>query len=300
MELVRELRSSLGYGKGDFQTYAIDIASAEFEALMNSRGPYDYIFNLSALKHVRSEKDPFTLMRMVNVNVINSVKLVRSARECNSKNYFCVSTDKSANPVNLMGASKRLMELFLSRESKCQSISMARFANVAFSDGSLLHGFDRRFQQKQPLSAPTDILRYFITPEESGQLCMLAGLLGKDCEIFFPKLNGNLNAIAFSDIAEKFLIARGYSPYICSTEDEARESMDRLESQRKWPCFFFESDTTGEKTLEEFFTSEETLELERFERVGVIKNSLAYNSDALDEFSSGIKRLSTGGGAGRS
>ncbi|MDB9877060.1 polysaccharide biosynthesis protein, partial [Pseudomonadales bacterium] len=150
VELVRDLRSTEGYGSGDFKTFSIDCGSVEFEALMSSEGPYDYVFNLSALKHVRSESDPYTLMRMIMVNVFNTIKTLRLANESGAKKYFCVSTDKAANPVNMMGASKRIMEMFLMRESLTQNLSMARFANVAFSDGSLLHGFNQRFTKKQP------------------------------------------------------------------------------------------------------------------------------------------------------
>ena len=165
VELVRDLRSTVGYGSGDFKSFALDCGSVEFEALIQNEGPYDYVFNLSALKHVRSEKDPYTLMRMIMVNVFNTVKTLRIAKEMGAKKYFCVSTDKAANPVNMMGASKRIMEMFLMRESLTQEISMARFANVAFSDGSLLHGFNQRFAKKQPFTAPNDVRRYFVTPK---------------------------------------------------------------------------------------------------------------------------------------
>ena len=178
VELVRDIRSTEGYGSGEFKTFAVDCGSIEFEALVRNEGPYDYVFNLSALKHVRSEKDPYTLMRMIMVNVFNTIKTLRLAKEVGAKNYFCVSTDKAANPVNMMGASKRIMEMFLMRESLTQNISMARFANVAFSDGSLLHGFNQRFTKKQPFSAPNDVRRYFVTPQESGELCCRLAYLG--------------------------------------------------------------------------------------------------------------------------
>jgi FlaA1/EpsC-like NDP-sugar epimerase len=167
VELVRDIRSTIGYIDGDFKTFAIDCGSLEFESLLSTQEGYDYIFNLSALKHVRSEKDKFTLMRMVNVNILNTIKTVKLAKKTGVKKYFCVSTDKAANPVNMMGASKRIMELFLMRESKDLPISMARFANVAFSDGSLLHGFNQRFAKRQPFAAPNDVRRYFVTPQES-------------------------------------------------------------------------------------------------------------------------------------
>ena len=185
VELVRNIRSTIGYGSGIFETFAIDCGSSEFESLINHEGPYDYIFNLSALKHVRSEKDPYTLMRMISVNIFNTIKVTKLAKDMDAKKYFCVSTDKAANPVNMMGASKRIMEMFLMRESLTQNVSMARFANVAFSDGSLLHGFNQRFSKKQPFSAPNDVSRYFVTPEESGELCLLSGLKGNNRDIFF-------------------------------------------------------------------------------------------------------------------
>lgn len=291
VELVRDLRSTIGYGSGEFKTFAIDCGSLEFEALVKKEGPYDYVFNLSALKHVRSEKDPYTLMRMVMVNIFNTVKTLRLANQTGVKKYFCVSTDKAANPVNLMGASKRIMEMFLMRESLTQSISMARFANVAFSDGSLLHGFNQRFAKRQPFSSPNDVRRYFVTPQESGELCLLAGLLGNNRDIFFPKLSEKLHLITFSEIAVCYLRELGYEPYKCESEDEARGRAEELIANKQWPCYFFKSDTTGEKDFEEFFTDNEDLDMERFETVGVIKNKPNFDEDKLDEFMDGIEML---------
>ena len=174
VELVRDLRSSYGYINGDFQTFALDIGSVEYDAFIKSDGKYDYVLNLSALKHVRSEKDPFTLMRMIDVNVFNTEKTLQQAIDNGTKKYFCVSTDKAANPVNMMGASKRIMEMYLMRKSQEIKISTARFANVAFSDGSLLHGFNQRILKKQPIVAPNDIKRYFATPKEPGELCLMS------------------------------------------------------------------------------------------------------------------------------
>jgi FlaA1/EpsC-like NDP-sugar epimerase len=291
VELVRDLRSTIGYGSGDFKTFAVDCGSIEFEALMKNEGPYDYVFNLSALKHVRSEKDPYTLMRMIMVNVFNTVKTLRLSKDMGSKKYFCVSTDKAANPVNMMGASKRIMEMFLMRESLTQKISMARFANVAFSDGSLLHGFNQRFAKKQPFSAPNDVRRYFVTPQESGELCLLSGLLGGNRDIFFPKLSEKLHLITFSEIAVRYLRERGYEPYECESEDEARDRAEELIANKQWPCYFFKSDTTGEKDFEEFFTDNEDLDVERFETVGVIKNQPDFDEAKLDDFMDGIEAL---------
>ena len=291
VELVRDLRSTVGYGSGEFKTFAVDCGSVEFKALMKAEGPYDFVFNLSALKHVRSEKDPYTLMRMIKVNVFNTITTLRLAKEMGVKKYFCVSTDKAANPVNMMGASKRIMEMFLMRESMTQEISMARFANVAFSDGSLLHGFNQRFTKSQPISAPNDVRRYFVTPRESGELCLLSCLLGNNRDIFFPKLSEKLHLITFSEIAVRYLKERGYEPYECESEDEARDRAEELIANKQWPCYFFKSDTTGEKDFEEFFTDAEDLDMERFETVGVIKNQPDFDEAKLDDFIDGIEDL---------
>ncbi|MEN3813565.1 UDP-N-acetylglucosamine 4,6-dehydratase, partial [Chromobacterium piscinae] len=291
VELVRDIRSTLGYITGDFRTFAIDCGSREFKALIAAEGPYDYIFNLSALKHVRSEKDPFTLMRMVQVNIFNTLKTLAMARDGSAKKYFCVSTDKAANPVNMMGASKRIMEMFLMRESLTQPISMARFANVAFSDGSLLHGFNQRFTKRQPISAPNDVRRYFVTPQESGELCLLSGLLGGNRDIFFPKLSKELHLITFSEIATRYLQALGFEPYECDSEEEARARTDELITKKRWPCYFFKSDTTGEKDFEEFFTDKEDLDMSRFGNVGIIHNPPTFDPEQLDTFAQGVSQL---------
>ena len=295
VELVRDLRSTVGYGSGEFKSFAIDCGSVEFEALMLNNVPYDYIFNLSALKHVRSESDPYTLMRMIMVNVFNTINTLRLAKRMNVKKYFCVSTDKAANPVNMMGASKRIMEMFLMRESLSQNISMARFANVAFSDGSLLHGFNQRFAKRQPFAAPNDVRRYFVTPQESGELCLLSGLLGENRDIFFPKLNKKLHFITFSEIAVRFLREHDYEPYECESENEARDRAEELIAKKHWPCYFFKSDTTGEKDFEEFFTDKEALDLKRFETVGIIRNQPDFDETKLDEFMNGIEALRKNG-----
>jgi FlaA1/EpsC-like NDP-sugar epimerase len=291
VELVRDVRSTIGYIDGDFRTFAIDCGGKEFEALMSSEGPYDYVFNLSALKHVRSEKDPFTLMRLLSVNIFNTIKTFRLARDNGAKKYFCVSTDKAANPVNMMGASKRIMEIFLMRESETMPISMARFANVAFSDGSLLHGFNQRFAKHQPLTAPNDVRRYFVTPQESGELCLMSGLLGENREIFFPKLSEDLHLLTFSVIAERYLEQMGYEAFHCASEEEARDRAAELIAKKQWPCYFFSSDTTGEKDFEEFFTDKEDLDMSRFDGIGVIKNKPTYDIKKLDNFSLGVQAL---------
>lgn len=284
VELVRDIRSSYGYIDGDFQTFALDVDSVEYDAFIKSDGHYDYVLNLSALKHVRSEKDPFTLMRMIDVNILNTEKTLLQSIAHNSKKYFCVSTDKAANPVNMMGASKRIMEMFLMRRSLDINISTARFANVAFSDGSLLHGFNQRIQKRQPIAAPQDIKRYFVTPKESGELCLMSCIFGDNRDIFFPRLSEELHLISFADIAVKYLKQIGYEPYLCASEDEARKLAEILPAQGKWPCLFTNSDTTGEKDFEEFYTGNETLDMTRFHNLGVIKNELEFDNQALDEF----------------
>ena len=294
VELVRDIRSTVGYGSGDFRTFAIDCGSQEFELLVRSEGPYDYILNLSALKHVRSEKNSYTLMRMIDVNIMNTVKTIRYARNMGSKKYFCVSTDKAANPVNLMGASKRVMEMFMVRESVNQNLSMARFANVAFSDGSLLHGFNQRFLKKQPIAAPKDVLRYFLTAQESGELCLISALIGENREILFPKLSEKIHLISFSQIAVNYLRDLGYEPYECSSEQEAREKCVELIVTKKWPCYFFESDTTGEKGYEEFFTAKESVDLSKYKNIGVINNNVSFDAEALDFFVDSYNSLRLG------
>ena len=291
VELVRDIRSSFGYIKGDFQTFALDIGSSEYDAFIRADGQYDYVLNLSALKHVRSEKDPYTLMRMVNVNIFNTDKTIQQSIDAGVKKYFCVSTDKAANPVNMMGASKRIMEMFLMRRSENIDISTARFANVAFSDGSLLHGFDQRIQKCQPIVAPNDIKRYFVTPQESGELCLMSCLLGENRDIFFPKLSESLHLITFSEIAERYLRNRSFEPFLCSSEEEARSLVTTLPSQGRWPCLFASSDTTGEKDFEEFFTEAEILDMDRFENLGVIKTRPGFDSGKLSLFESRIEAM---------
>jgi FlaA1/EpsC-like NDP-sugar epimerase len=226
---------------------------------------------------------------MIDVNVFNTVKTLQQSIENGAKKYFCVSTDKAANPVNMMGASKRIMEMFLMRKSLQINISTARFANVAFSDGSLLHGFNQRIQKNQPIVAPNDIKRYFVTPQESGELCLMSCIFGENRDIFFPKLSENLHLITFADIAVKYLEDLGYEPYLCKDEDEARELANTLPSEGKWPCLFTSSDTTGEKDFEEFFTDNETLDMDRFENLGVIKNEALFDEDKLNSFEKTIK-----------
>ncbi len=291
VELVRDIRSSLGYIDGEFKTFALDIGSIEYDAFIQNDGKYDYVLNLSALKHVRSEKDPFTLMRMIDTNIFNTDKTLQQSIENGVRKYFCVSTDKAANPVNMMGASKRIMEMFVHRKSEKIDVSMARFANVAFSDGSLLHGFNQRIQKQQPIVAPNDIKRYFVTPQESGELCLMSCIFGENRDIFFPKLSENLHLISFADIAVKYLENLGYEPYLCESEDEARALAKTLPKEGKYPCLFTSSDTTGEKDFEEFFTKNEVLDMDKFQNLGIIKNIANFDKNLLNSFENRIREL---------
>ncbi len=270
VELVRHIRSTQGYIAGEAQFLPLDMGSIEAAAFIDSQKPYDYVLNLAAMKHVRSEKDPYSLMRMIKTNVIDTLATSERARQTGTKKYFAVSTDKAKNPANLMGATKRIMEDVLFRSDNGMVISTARFANVAFSDGSLLHGFRQRVLLRQPISAPKDIRRYFVTGEESGLLCLCSILLGGHREIFFPNLDSEADLLTFSEIAGRFLTSQGYEPFEVSSEDEARDRCAELIESGKWPCFFFESDTAGEKPFEEFYSGDDIVDWNRFQDIGVI------------------------------
>jgi len=294
VELVRDIRSSLGYEVADFQALPLDCGSREFERFYSWMEGYDYVLNLSALKHVRSEKDPYTLMRMIDVNILNTVKTLELALSGRARKYFCVSTDKAANPVNMMGASKKIMEAFLMRASSQLPVSTARFANVAFSDGSLPFGFTQRIAKRQPLSAPRDVRRYFVTQRESGQLCLMSCIFGENRDIYFPKLDEKLNQITFSEIAVNYLHSIGLEPYVCSSEEEARSRVEELASQKKWPCWFFDSDTTGEKDFEEFYTEQEIVDLKAYHSMGVIKTSVGFDEELLNQFLDRLAAIKNG------
>jgi FlaA1/EpsC-like NDP-sugar epimerase len=297
VELVRDIRSSIGYIRGDFQTFALDIGSLEFDIFIKNSGGYDYVLNLSALKHVRSEKDPFTLMRMIDTNIFNTEKTINQSIEIGVEKYFCVSTDKAANPVNMMGASKRIMEMYVHRASNKIKVSMARFANVAFSDGSLLYGFEQRLKKSQPIVAPSDVKRYFLSPKESGELCLMSCVFGENRDVFFPKLSDKLHLITFAELATRYLKSQNLEPSICRSEEEARYFFTNLREEDKpvretkaWPCYFSVSDTTGEKDFEEFYTENEVLDFESFQNLGVIKNEIEFDNQKLDMFSKQIRK----------
>jgi UDP-N-acetylglucosamine 4,6-dehydratase len=294
-EMVRDIRSSLGYIDGEFHAYCFDVLGAEFRSFahnaLKSNQPYDYVLNFSALKHVRSEKDPYTLMRLIDVNVFLTKKLLDFAKAGGAKKFFCVSTDKAANPVNMMGGSKRIMEMFLLGDESNTAVSTARFANVAFSDGSLPHAWTQRILKRQPISAPNDIRRYFVTGLEGAHLCLFSILQGRDREIYFPKLSPRLHLITFSSMAERYLNSIGYEAVQCDTEDEARSRVSELIVQKKWPCFFFKTDTTGEKDFEEFYTSSEQVQWDRYDEMGVVQNDATVDPHRLTEFANTIDRL---------
>lgn len=295
VELVRDLRSSQGYIDGDFRTFCMDAGGKEMTAFLNTFKNYDYVVNLSALKHVRSEKDPFSLMRMLKVNILDTLSLLQHSDRISAKSYFCVSTDKAANPVNLMGASKSIMELCLQHMESKTPVTSARFANVAFSDGSLLHGFNQRFLNLQPLSAPVDVKRYFVLPKEAGQLCLLAILKGQNNDIFFPKYSNDLPLTSFSEIAINYIKSKGFDPYECGSEQEARERADELIKNNFWPTYFFKTDTTGEKPQEEFYTDNEQIVTDEYQSIGIIRRDNKKSDTDVNEFIHRLENLRVSG-----
>lgn len=297
-ELTRDFRSSIGYIEGETRFLPLNANHHAFDAYLAAQVPFDIVLNFSALKHVRSEKDPWSLMRMVETNVVIAKKLLDYADKVTAKKYFCVSTDKAQNPANLMGASKRVMECFLSngahRKGKTP-VSTARFANVAFSDGSLLYGFKRRLEKLQPLSAPSDIRRYFVSGEEAGKLCMLSIAMGNDQEIFFPRLDEQKETESFANVARKFLKSLNIEPLECETEDEARSAVPSARDEGKWPCLFFKSDTTGEKPMEEFFAENDDIDWTRFDDMGVIKGIPTASLETLQLFETRLAQMQQSG-----
>jgi FlaA1/EpsC-like NDP-sugar epimerase len=268
-ELTRDLRSSnlLDYNP-NYITYPVNLLSDTFDKIFNSES-WQVVANFSAHKHVRSEKDKISVEALIKNNVYGAIKLLNLCEEKPPKYFFSVSTDKAANPVNIMGASKSLMEkLILSKKEKFR-VSTARFANVAFSNGSLLDGFIYRLNKNQPLSCPEDIKRFFVTPEQSGQICLLATFLGDSGNIFFPKLDFHKDQIYFKEIALDFLKENGFEPELVNSEKEAKE-FDFDKNPNKYPIYFFKTDTSGEKTYEEFFTEEEDYEINKYDSLGFI------------------------------
>lgn len=293
-ELVRDLRSSTGYFlPKSLITYPVNFNDPVFYKILQKEGPFDIVANFAAHKHVRSEKDLFSIEAMVNNNVLYAGKLLKTLSDMGGlEHFFAVSTDKAANPVSVMGASKKIMEDLLMAYSGTLPITTARFANVAFSNGSLLQGFIERLMKRQPLSSPNDIRRYFVSPDESGEICMMSCLLGNSGEIFFPKLDPEKDLISFSDIAVEFLKQFNYRPRFAATEQEAREWADSLDPDSdEYPVYFFSSDTSGEKSYEEFFTADETLDLRRFNQLGVILNTPRKPLQVLDSLLLQLRRV---------
>jgi len=282
-ELTRDLRSTKGmYVPKEYITYPMDFSSEVFRKMFINRNGFDIVANFSAHKHVRSEKDIYSVEALIKNNVLHAKLLLDLLVEYPPEEYFCVSTDKAANPVNIMGASKRIMEDVIFAYSDKFPVKTARFANVAFSNGSLPAGFLARMQKLQPLSAPSDVTRYFVSPEESGQICMLSCMLGDNREIFFPKLRTE-QMMSFDEIARKLLEVHGYEVLLCDSDEEAIDKAEDLKNgSEKYPVHFDVSDTSGEKEYEEFFTDEEDVAMERFSSLGVVINKTIPDTDKID------------------
>ena len=284
-ELTRDLRSTYGmYVPSDYRTYPLSFADPIFEKIFRTEKGFDIVANFSAHKHVRSEKDVYSVQALLENNVLKARRLLELLAEFPPAHFFCVSTDKAANPVNIMGASKRVMGDMIMAYADRFKVTTARFANVAFSNGSLPAGFLERLMKRQPWSSPSDVKRYFVSPEESGQICLMACILGKNREIFFPKL-GEEQMMTFSTIADRLLKSMGYEPYRCCSEEEARKfAAEMPENSREYPVYYFTSDTTGEKSFEEFYVAGERLDLERFQALGVITGGTGRPMDEVETF----------------
>ncbi|MEG2613997.1 MAG: UDP-N-acetylglucosamine 4,6-dehydratase [Alistipes sp.] len=291
-ELTRDLRSTAGgYVPDEFLTYPINFADPVFEKMFRAQGGFDIVANFSAHKHVRSEKDCYSVEALLSNNVVRARKLLELLAEFPPRHFFCVSTDKAANPVNIMGGSKKMMEEMIMAYSTKYPITTARFANVAFSNGSLLDGFIQRMMKRQPLSAPCDVRRYFVSPNESGEICMLACMLGRSGEIYFPKLKPE-QMLTFAEIGTAFLASMGYRAVECDSEEQARQmAAVRAEESRDYPVYYFTSDTTGEKEYEEFFTDQEQVSLGEFSSLGVVKNAVKRPVDEIDTLFENLNTL---------
>ncbi len=292
-ELVRDIRSSAGYNiPAEFITYPVNFGDKVFEKIFHHHGPFEIVANFAAHKHVRSEKDIYSIEAMIENNVLRARKLLDLLLQSPPEHFFCVSTDKAANPVNIMGASKKLMEEVIMAYSDKLPIKTARFANVAFSNGSLPLGFLERMQKKQPWSCPLGIRRFFVSPQESGELCLMASIMGQSGDIFFPKLDEEKDMIPFDKIAIDLLHTLNLQPDICPTEEEARLKARLLdESSVTWPVYFFDSDTSGEKAFEEFYTENEILDMDSFNNLGVVRNSKKRNISEIDNIFTQIQSL---------
>ena len=284
-ELVRDVRSTNGlYVPDEFRCYTLNFADPIFERIFREEKGFDIVANFSAHKHVRSEKDRYSVQALIENNDIKAKKLMDLLTVYPPKHFFCVSTDKAANPVNIMGASKRIMEDLVMAYNKFFKVTTARFANVAFSNGSLPDGWIHRLQKKQPLSAPSDVKRYFVSPEESGQICMLACILGKGGEVFFPKL-GEDKMLTFSSICDEFVKAEGFTKKECGSDDEAKKyASDMSYENNTYPVIYFKSDTTGEKAYEEFYVPGEKIDMQRFQALGVVEQTTRHDMGEINSF----------------
>lgn len=284
-ELTRDLRSTYGmFVPDEYRTYTLNFADPIFERIFREEKGFDIVANFSAHKHVRSEKDKYSVQALIENNDIKAKKLLDLLAVYPPKHFFCVSTDKAANPVNIMGASKRIMEDMIMAYTTKFKVTTARFANVAFSNGSLPDGWINRVDKKQPLAAPNDVKRYFVSPEESGQICMLACILGKNGEIFFPKL-GEEQMLTFSSICDRFVENLGAEKLEFSTDEEAKRFADEMPfGSKKYPVVYFKSDTTGEKAYEEFYVPGEKLDMNRFKSLGVIEEVTKRPMKEIDDF----------------
>ena len=284
-ELVRDVRSTYGlYVPDEFRCYTLNFADPIFERIFREEKGFDIVANFSAHKHVRSEKDRYSVQALIENNDIKAKKLMDLLCEYPPKHFFCVSTDKAANPVNIMGASKRIMEDLVMAYNDKFKVTTARFANVAFSNGSLPDGWLHRMQKRQPLAAPNDVKRYFVSPEESGQICMLACILGRGGEVFFPKLGEN-QMLTFSAICDEFVKAEGFEKKECVSDDEAKHyAVEMGEDAQDYPVVYFKSDTTGEKAYEEFYVPGEKIDMQRFQALGVVEQTARHNINEVNSF----------------
>ncbi len=292
-ELVRDVRSTNGlYVPDELRCYTLNFADPIFEHIFREEKGFDIVANFSAHKHVRSEKDRYSVQALIENNDIKAKKLMDLLTVYPPKHFFCVSTDKAANPVNIMGASKRIMEDLVMAYNKYFKVTTARFANVAFSNGSLPDGWIHRMQKRQPLAAPSDVKRYFVSPEESGQICMLACILGKGGEVFFPKL-GEDQMLTFSTICDDFVKAEGFSKKECISDAEAKKLAANMNTEAhdtglsvitEYPVVYFNSDTTGEKAYEEFYVPGEKIDMQRFQALGVVEQTVRHDMDDVNGF----------------
>ena len=291
-ELVRDVRSTENlYVPKEFRCYTLNFADPIFERIFREEKGFDIVANFSAHKHVRSEKDKYSVQALIENNDIKAKKFMDLLTIYPPKHFFCVSTDKAANPVNIMGASKRIMEDLVMAYNKYFKVTTARFANVAFSNGSLPDSWLHRLQKKQPLAAPSDVKRYFVSPEESGQICMLACILGNGGEVFFPKL-GEDQMLTFSSICDNFVKVEGFTKKECKSDSEAKHYAANMSYDSDiYPVLYFESDTTGEKAYEEFYIPGEKINLERFFALGVIEKTIRRPMSEIDSFFNELEKI---------